>query len=128
MKTCFRGIPGFMKRIPHPIIEINDKDAEARGLSTGDVVVVKSPRGEVLMRAWVTADIMEGVAYAAVGGGGPLGTDSWRECNVNVLTDADQCDEISGFPVYKVLLCEVAKKKRVRKGTASQFGSLGCSG
>jgi anaerobic selenocysteine-containing dehydrogenase len=128
MKTCFRAIPSFMKKIPHPIIEINTEDADMRGLATGDVVVVKTVRGEVVMRAYVTDNIIEGVVYAAVGGGGPLGTEEWKRANVNVLTDLDQYDEISGFPVYKVLLCEVSKKRRVRKGAANQYGSLGCSG
>jgi anaerobic selenocysteine-containing dehydrogenase len=117
-----------MEKIPHPIIEMYTKDADKRGLITGDVVVVKTVRGEVIMRAYVTDNIVEGVVYAAVGGGGPLGTEEWKQSNVNVLTDLEQYDEISGFPVYKVLLCEVSKKKRIRKGAANQFGSLGCSG
>jgi anaerobic selenocysteine-containing dehydrogenase len=128
MKTCFRAIPSFMEKIPHPIIEMYTKDADKRGLITGDVVVVKTVRGEVIMRAYVTDNIVEGVVYAAVGGGGPLGTEEWKQSNVNVLTDLEQYDEISGFPVYKVLLCEVSKKKRIRKGAVNQFGSLGCSG
>ncbi len=128
MKSCFRGIPGFIKKYPHPIVEINSKDAEARGITTGNAVMLKTPRGEVMMRALVTDKIMEGVAYAAVGGGGPLGTEEWKQANVNDLTDPNQQDEISGFPVYKVLLCEISKKRRVRRGKAKQYGSLGCSG
>jgi anaerobic selenocysteine-containing dehydrogenase len=128
MKTCFRAIPRFKEMYPHPLIEMHEKDAGKRGISTGDPVVVKTVRGEVLMYAFVTENIMEGVVYAAVGGGGPHGTDAWKQSNVNVLTDLEQYDEISGFPVYKVLLCEVSRKKRLRKGDAGQFGSLGCSG
>ena len=128
MKSCFRAIPSFIEKYPHPIVEINPKDAEKRGLTTGDVVVIKTARGEVIMRAHATDSIMEGVVYAAVGGGGPLGKEEWKQANINELTDLEQCDEISGFPVYKVLLCEISKKRRVRKGVANQFGSLGCSG
>ncbi len=128
MKTCFRAIPAFITKYPHPLVEINTDDAQQRGLATGDVVVIKTVRGEVIMRAHVTDDIMAGVAYAAVGGGGPLGTEEWKQANINELTDLEQCDEISGFPVYKVMLCEISKKRRVRKGAASQYGSQGCSG
>jgi hypothetical protein len=30
--------------------------------------------------------------------------------NVNALTDLTNIDEISGFPVYKALLCDVIRK------------------
>jgi hypothetical protein len=44
-----------------------------------------------------------------MGGGGPLGSAAWREANVNQLTDRENYDPISGFPVCKALLCEVAR-------------------
>ena len=40
-----------------------------------------------------------------MGGGTPVGPRAWQEWNVNELTDASNCDPISGFPVYKALLC-----------------------
>ncbi|MFC2022488.1 cysteine desulfurase NifS, partial [Chloroflexota bacterium] len=39
---------------------------------------------------------------------------AWQEWNVNELTDINNYDVISGFPVYKALLCDVI---RVRQGT-----------
>ncbi len=44
-----------------------------------------------------------------MGGGGPLGSAEWQQCNVNDLTDLGRFDPISGFPVYKTLLCRVRK-------------------
>jgi len=44
-----------------------------------------------------------------MGGGTPVGPKAWQEWNVNELTDLSNYDEISGFPVYKALLCEVEK-------------------
>ena len=44
-----------------------------------------------------------------MGGGGPVGPEAWKGCNVNELTDLSRFDPISGFPVYKALLCEVEK-------------------
>ena len=44
-----------------------------------------------------------------MGGGGPLGSESWRATNVNRLTDLSRYDPISGFPIYKTLLCEVVR-------------------
>ncbi len=103
-------------------------DADQRGIATGDAVVVRTARGSVPMRASVTDAIMAGFAYAAVGGVGPLGTEEWRRANVNCLTDFEQFDAISGFPVYKTLLCQISKKKRQRRGMAVQDPSLGCVG
>jgi cysteine desulfurase NifS len=45
-----------------------------------------------------------------MGGGGPLGSKAWQDCNVNELTDLENYDPISGFPVYKALLCEVVRE------------------
>jgi len=57
----------------------------------------------------VTDDIMKGTIECSMGGGTPVGPEAWQEWNVNELTDLENFDEISGFPVYKALLCEVAK-------------------
>jgi cysteine desulfurase NifS len=70
---------------------------------------VVSPRGRVGFRAYVTDNIMQGVVDASMGGGGPVGPQAWQDCNVNNLTDLQRYDPISGFPVYKALLCEVVK-------------------
>ncbi len=128
MKSCFRAIPSFIKKYPYPAVQINPEDAGARQVNTGDVVVIKTPRGKVTMRAFVTDKIMAGFAYAPVGGGGPQGPKEWQQANVNELTDFQQFDPISGFPVYKTLLCQIKKKKRIRKGAASADPTLGCGG
>jgi hypothetical protein len=44
-----------------------------------------------------------------MGGGGPLGPPAWQNANVNALTDLENREEITGFPVYKALLCQVEK-------------------
>ena len=44
-----------------------------------------------------------------MGGGGPIGPKAWQECNINELTDLQRYDPISGFPVYKALLCDVVR-------------------
>jgi len=127
MKSCLRAIPDFIKKYPHPMVQMNPKDAMDRKIEPGDPVVVKTARGFVEMRAAITDDIMPGVVYAPVGGGGPQGTETWRKANVNALTDLDQFDPISGFPVYKTLMCQV-KKKRRRRTIVVQDPSLGCVG
>jgi anaerobic selenocysteine-containing dehydrogenase len=128
MKSCLRGVPGIMKNLPFPTVQINTVDAEERQIKTGDRVVIKTARGSVTMQAFVTDKIMKGFVYAPVGGGGPLGTEGWKQANVNTLTDSEQFDEISGFPTYKTLLCQIKKKKRKRRSIAVQDPTLGCGG
>ena len=128
MKSCFRAIPAFISKYPVPMVQMNPADAAARGIETGDAVMLKTARGSVMMWAFLSDRIMEGFAYAPVGGGGPLGPDEWRRANVNELTDLAQFDPISGFPVYKTLLCEVKKKRRRTRGIAVQDPTLGCVG
>jgi len=88
---------------------MNSLDAADRGIGDGDLVEVASPRGRIRYRARVTENMVRGAVDASQGGGGPLGSSGWQECNVNELTDLHRYDPISGFPVYKALLCEVEK-------------------
>lgn len=108
-RSQHHGVPGLGNKRPEPLVTINDMDAQARGINNGDWVWVTTPRGQLKYRARVTADIVAGAIDADMGGGGPLGPDEWVNCNVNVLTDADRYDPISGFPIYKALLCQLSK-------------------
>lgn len=100
---------GLLKMQPEPNVLINPQDAKARGIADGDRVYVESPRGRVPFRAKVTDWVVPGSVEVNVGGGGPLQPEPWREANANYLTDMDNRDPISGFPVLKALLCEVQK-------------------
>ena len=107
-RSQFHGIPGLVKKRPEPTVMINTADARARGIAHGEPVLLSSPRGQVRMRAIVTDDMVPGAVEANMGGGGPLGPKAWQECNINELTDL-RFDPISGFPIYKALLCEVSR-------------------
>ncbi|NOY93619.1 MAG: aminotransferase class V-fold PLP-dependent enzyme, partial [Deltaproteobacteria bacterium] len=108
-RSQHHGIKSLNRDNPEPTIELNRADAEARDIATGDLVLVSSPRGSVPFRARVTDDIVAGAVECNMGGGTPVGDTAWREWNVNLLTDVTNTDEISGFPVYKALLCQVEK-------------------
>jgi cysteine sulfinate desulfinase/cysteine desulfurase-like protein/anaerobic selenocysteine-containing dehydrogenase len=107
-RSQFHGIPGLLKERPEPTVMLHTVDAQARGIVHGDPVIVASPRGRVRLRAIVSEDIIPGAIEANMGGGGPLGPKAWQECNINDLTDL-RYDPISGFPIYKALLCEVSR-------------------
>ena len=112
-QSAFRSqhlnIPGLLKLRDRPNILIHPEDAEKRGIQNGNRVWVKTRRGKVAFYAKVTDRIVKGVIEANMGGGGPLQPEAWKNANVNELTDMENRDPISGFPVFKALLCEVEK-------------------
>jgi cysteine desulfurase NifS len=108
-RSQFHNVPDLVRKSPEPTVTMNSQDAGIRNIATGDLVEVLSPRGGVRFRAYVTDNIMQGVVDASMGGGGPVGPEAWQNCHVNDLTDLHRYDPISGFPVYKSLLCEVVK-------------------
>lgn len=114
LQSAFRSqhlnIPGLLKLQPRPHVLINPVDAEERGISDQDRVWVVSPRGKVGVWAKVTDDVMTGQVELNVGGGSPIHVPEWRDANANWVTDFENRDPISGFPVYKALLCEVKKR------------------
>lgn len=118
------GIRELLRERPEPTVTINTADAKARGIRQGDRLTVRSPRGEVLLRAIVTDDIIPGVIEANMGGGCHVGPRAWQEGNVNLLTDLNNYDPISGFPVYKVLLCEVTRHDGPRGEVSIGSGEL----
>ncbi len=121
-RSQHHGIKGLLKDNPEPTVELNIEDAKERGIETGDLVKVQTPRGAVPFRARVTNEIVKGAIECNMGGGTPAGPKAWREWNVNELTDINNYDEISGFPVYKSLLCEIVK---IEEGTAATRRSAG---
>lgn len=108
-RSQHHGAPSLAARAPEPTVTINSRDAASRDISDGDRVRVSTPRGAVEFTARVTDDIVAGAIDANMGGGGPVGPERWREANVNELTDDTHYDPISGFPVYKALLCQVER-------------------
>ncbi len=95
-----RNLETLRKREPHPRIQMNPKDAAARGISDGDDVVISSPVASIGMKAWVTDIILDGVVHAPHG---------WREANINSLYPDDNLDPVSGYPSFKSSLCQVEK-------------------
>ena len=108
-RSQHHGIERLVKDNPEPTVTLSVEDARQRAIETGDLVEVRTPRGAVPFRARVSGDITSGAVECNMGGGTPVGPKAWQKWNVNELTDIDNYDDISGFPVYKALLCEVMK-------------------
>ena len=118
-RSQHHGVKSLGANQPDPMITINTRDAAARNINNNDRVRVSTPRGSVIFRARVTDAIVQGAIDANMGGGGPLGPKSWQECNVNELTDLEHYDPISGFPIYKSLLCDVERTEQ--EGSAARI-------
>lgn len=96
-----RNIPRLRRITPEPMIQINPTDANPRGISSGDIVIVNSPRGNIQLKAEVTDVILPGAVHVPHHWSG--------EANVNILTDDEGLDPISGFAPFKSQLCQVTK-------------------
>jgi anaerobic selenocysteine-containing dehydrogenase len=110
-RSQHHNIPSLLKLHPHPLVYLHIQDALSRGIQDGDEVWVVTPRGKVPFHARLTEDLLPGVVEVNMGGGGPLGPSAWQVANVNDLTDMQNFEHISGFPVYKALLCDVLRKE-----------------
>jgi cysteine desulfurase NifS len=116
------SIPSLARERPVPTVMMNSSDAARRAIADGDFVAIRTPRGSIDMHALVTEDIVQGAVEASGMGGGPLGSKAWQNACVNDLTDLSRFDPISGFPVYKALLCDVVKTGRGRRQAMAKGG------
>lgn len=125
------SIASLIAERPEPTVMLNSSDAAERHIQDGDRVLVRTVRGEIPLRAIVTDDIVRGAIEANMGGGGYQAPEAWREGNVNELTDLSRYDPISGFPIYKALLCDVVKadhdRERVVVGTGEIDSIVGAA-
>jgi cysteine desulfurase NifS len=127
-RSQHHGIEGLVRDNPEPTVELNVEDAAVRGVSDGDLVEVRTPRGSVPFRARTSVDIVPGAIECNMGGGTPVGPPQWTGWNVNDLTDLANYDEISGFPVYKALLCDVVPIATTTGSGDRAAGSTGSTG
>ena len=108
-RSQFLNIYGLLEIQPDPLVWINPDDASNRGIEDGDRVWVKTKRDKVEFVAKVSDQMPPNEVELNMGGGSGYQTESWANSNTNRLTDDENCDYISGFPIYKALLCNVGK-------------------
>jgi anaerobic selenocysteine-containing dehydrogenase len=94
-----RNNPRLRELQPDPKVDINPKDAEARGIKQGEDTVVETPAGSITVKANVTNLAQPGVVHVYHG---------WVQADVNTIL-ARTLDPISGFPAFKSQLCQVRK-------------------
>ncbi|MEH7493486.1 molybdopterin dinucleotide binding domain-containing protein [Neobacillus niacini] len=77
-------------------VDIHPEDAQALGITDGDIVEVRSRRGELKVKAKITDQVVPGLVFMSF---------HWSETPTNVLT-LNEYDPISGTAEYKA--CAVA--------------------
>ena len=78
---------------------IHPEDAERRDISRWDAVILKTPYGQIDVKAKPTIMVPKGIVGVMHG---------WAKANVNELIPR-QFDPISGFPPFKEVVCNVMK-------------------
>ncbi|MGC8816853.1 MAG: molybdopterin-containing oxidoreductase family protein [Candidatus Hadarchaeum sp.] len=95
-----RNIPRLREKVPDPLAEIHPETAKRYGIADGDMILVKTKRGSLKIKARVTEDMHPKVVHVQHG---------WKEANANILTNEEDRDPISGFPAVKSLLCSIER-------------------
>jgi predicted molibdopterin-dependent oxidoreductase YjgC len=95
MMTKTGRLPHVMKRAPEAYVEVNPTDALALGIAPGDLVRIRSRRGEMEAKARVTAKVAPGSLFVPMHYGPRFGSRA-----VNDLT-GPFFDELSGQPALK---------------------------
>jgi formate dehydrogenase major subunit len=93
------------------LVELHPHDAEHRGISDGDLVVLRSRVGETVLRAQVSERMAPGVVYT---------TFHHPESGANVVT-TDHSDWATNCPEYKVTAVQV-EKASARSQWQQRFG------
>jgi formate dehydrogenase major subunit len=89
--TMSRRSPTLNRQHPENFVDVHPNDAERYGVEDGDVVTLRSRRGEIEVRVQVTEDIKEGTVWT---------TPHFSASSANLLTN-DVVDERAKIPEYK---------------------------
>jgi len=100
-----RNIPSLLKREPEPFVDIHPEDAKIRNIADGDIVIVKTPNGQIKMRAKVSDIVILGTVRISWGWG-----EFNMSYNINSLTDDKKEDTISSTTSNRSFMCNVVKE------------------
>jgi anaerobic selenocysteine-containing dehydrogenase len=84
---------------PEELLEIHPQDASNLGIKSGDIVMAKSRRGQIVLKAWVTGRSAPGLCWTSF---------HFKEACANMITN-DAFDPITETAEYKVCAIRVEK-------------------
>ncbi len=97
--TMTRRAKGINDLLPEDKVEICEDDAQRLDINDGDPIVIRSRRGEVKTRAWITDRVSPGTVFMSF---------HFWEANANVLTNA-ALDPKARIPEYKACAVTVER-------------------
>ncbi len=97
--TMTRRSQGLVERYPECAVEISPKDATTYRIKQGDGMRIRSRRGEISAKAWVTERAVEGTIFIPF---------HFAEAAANKLTLSD-LDPIAKIPAYKICAVRIEK-------------------
>ena len=100
LHSRYRNIPLLNKLNPEACVEIHPDKAREMALSEGDMVIVRSPRGCIEVKARITDRVHPRTIFIQHG---------WGEGNANILTDNEALDPVTGFPADRALMADILK-------------------
>jgi anaerobic selenocysteine-containing dehydrogenase len=115
-----RMVEPLRKRHPDPIVEINPRLAEEKGLRDGEWATIVSRRGRCRQKVKVTDRVPVGVVAAEHGWWFPEEQNGlgWDKSNINLLTenDVEGCDPAMGSTNLRTLLCNIHSTESTSAG------------
>lgn len=106
----YRQIASLRDSCPDPLVEMNPQTASKYDISQGDWVYIESPRGKIKMKAQLTKGIDPVVVHAQHGWWFPekdAPDHGVWDSNVNLLTDDQPADSVTGSSPINCLLCKI---------------------
>ena len=97
--TLTRRSPTLNELLSEGYVEVNPTDAEKLEISEGEMVKIKSRRGEIVIKTRVSEVVPKGVVFIPF---------HFREAAANALTNA-ALDPVAKIPEYKVCAVRLAK-------------------
>ena len=100
-----RNIPYLLKRESEPFIDINPEDAKTRDILDEDIVIIKTPNGQIKMRAKISDIVIPGMVRIPWGWG-----EFNMDYNINSLTDDKKRDPVTSTTSNRCFMCNVVKE------------------
>lgn len=97
----FREQPTYRAAMPEPRLELHPDAASQLGLRSEDLAELSTRHGSIRVRAHLTPDVRRDCLRI---------THGWAGANVNVLTNHDHLDPVSGFPWMRAVPARVEKR------------------
>ncbi|MDF9409414.1 MAG: Acetylene hydratase [Pelotomaculum sp. PtaB.Bin013] len=97
--TQMRHVPHLRALEPEPFVEMHPATAARAGVKDGERVKLSTRNGSIKLRVKEEPRLMPGVVSVPHGWAG--------DANVNLLTDMEVRDPVTGYPDFKVLQCKV---------------------